>query len=220
MSEEMLAELLVDTSSEIADVANANEDGEINYYAVYKRVKVMLIPKNDECTTVIDRDGGTVDDYVDGESIWYVYGFEEILKETTLLAEYIDVQGDGRIEIEFRAREEGKTHAPWTGTGTIINVYDNVTDELVESFYIVIFGDLNGDSYITAADISLAEDEALGLTWWSSEDEVEYAPYMVKAADLSGNNKLITATDVAIVESASLGLYEIFQEDGSYEDYI
>ena len=219
-TEEMLAELLVDTSSEIADVANANEDGEINYYAVYKRVKVMLIPKNDECTTVIDRDGGTVDDYVDGESIWYVYGLEEILKETTLLAEYIDVQGDGRIEIEFRAREEGKTHAPWTGTGTIINVYDNVTDELVESFYIVIFGDLNGDSYITAADISLAEDEALGLTWWSSEDEVEYAPYMVKAADLSGNNKLITATDVAIVESASLGLYEIFQEDGSYEDYI
>ena len=179
----------------------------------------MLIPKNDTCSTVIDRNGGTVDDYVDGESVWFVYGLQEVLKDTVLLAEYIDVQGDGRIELIYRDREEGNTHAPWTGTGTVINVYDNVTDELVESFYIVIYGDLNGDSYVTAIDGSIADDEVIGLTWWSFEGMPEYRAYMVKAADLSGYDAEIHATDAAIIDNASLGLFFIYQTDGSIEDF-
>ena len=189
-TEEMLANLLVDPAAETVDSANADENGEINYYAVYKRVKVMLIPKNDECTTVIDRNGGTVDDYVAGESIWYVYGLEEVIKDKDLLDFFIDVQGDGRIEIIFR---EGIINN-WTGTGTVINVYDNVTDELVESFYIVIYGDLNGDSYITAIDTSIALDETLYITSWSDENSDEYAPYMVKAADLINQDCFSSST--------------------------
>ena len=217
-TEEMLAELLVDTSNEIADVANANEDGEINYYAVYRRVKVMLIPKNDTCTTVIDRNGLTVDDYVEGESVWYVYGLEEILKDTLLLAEYIDVQGDGRIEIEYKERGEGATHAPWVGTGTVITVYDNVTDRPVESFYIIIFGDLNGDSFINATDVAIIEDESFGYTSWSIEGEDDYAPYMLKAADLAGFDERINVSDFAIIENAALRLYIMNQVDGTYEE--
>ena len=219
-TEEMLANLLVDPATETVDSANADENGEINYYAVYKRVKVMLIPKNDECTTVIDRNGGTVDDYVAGESIWYVYGLEEVLDEELLLGEYVDVQGDGHIEIIYRDRDIlGGTHYPWIGTGAVINVYDNVEEKIVESFFIIIFGDLNGDAYVTATDVAIIEDESLGLTWWSIEGEDQYCHYMVKAADLAANDWSISASDYAIIESVALGLYQLDQTDGTYGYY-
>jgi len=217
-TEEMLAELLVDTETEVADYANADENGNINYYAVYKRVKVMLIPKNDTCTTIIDRNGLTVDDYEHGVSEWYVYGLTDILKDTVLLAEYIDVQGDGRIELIYSDRASGGTQAPWTGTGTIINVYDNVTGELAESFTIIIYGDLNGDSYITATDVSILDAEVIGLTHWSVDFDDTYAPYRIKAADLGGADGVLSARDVAVVDNFVLGLYLMNQDDGTYVD--
>ncbi len=215
---------LVDINNVIAspDLVNG-VDGSINFYAVYERVKVMLIPEQSpetadfEVTTVIDRDGGTVDDYVDGTSVWFVYGLQERLRENKLLNDYIDVQGDGRIEIEYREKDDGTTYAPWTGTGTVINVYDNVTDELVESFYIIIFGDLNGDSFIQSADADIAEQEALGYTYWSKPAAVGYyIPYMHKAADVGEKlDGRINTVDSLIIEESALGFVDIDQTNAS-----
>ena len=189
-------------------------DEDLTFEASFDRVKVMLIPKNDTCTTVIDRAGGTVDDYVEGESVWYVYGLKEKLKESVLLSDYIAVQGDGRIEIAYRQKDDGSTYAPYTGTGTVINVYDNVTGELVESFYIVIFGDVNGDSYIHAADAAVVNDEALMANGfdnlWSVEGFAGYKPYMLKAANLDGD-QIITSTDTALIKNSALGISKIDQ---------
>ncbi len=186
----------------------------LTFEASFDRVKVMLIPKNDTCTTKIDRAGGTVDDYVEGESVWYVYGLKTKLKESVLLSEYIDVQGDGRIEIEYRKKDDGSTFAPYTGTGTVINVYDNVSGELVESFYIVIFGDLDGDSYIKSGDAAIADAEALmanGLdNLWSIEGLAGYKPYMLKAANLD-DDQIITSTDTALIKNSALGISTIDQ---------
>ncbi len=218
----------VDTDNVIAGTELVNgTDGSINFYAVYERVKVMLIPEQSPATpgftvtTIIDRgsEENTVDDYVDGESVWFVYGLQTKLKETKLLNDYIDVQGDGRIEIEYRKKDDGSTFEPYTGTGTVINVYDNVTDELVESFYIVIFGDLDGDSYIKAADADIADQEALGYTHWSKTAPVfkdDYRPYMHKAADVGENRtgKIDTA-DALIIEERALGYCYIDQTDAS-----
>ncbi len=217
---------IIDTENVIAGTALVNgTDGSINFYAVYERVKVMLIPEQSpvtpgfEVTTIIDRDGGTVDDYVDGTSVWFVYGLQTKLKETKLLNDYIDVQGDGRIEIKYRKKDDGSTFAPYTGTGTVINVYDNVTDELVESFYIVIFGDLDGDSYIKSADAAIADEEALGYTYWSKTAPVfkeYYSPFMHKAADVGENltGKIDTA-DALIIEETALGYCFIDQTNAS-----
>ena len=188
-------------------------DSDLEVTPIFERVKVMLVPKAGS-TTVIDRDGLTVDDYVDGESTWYVYGLEEILKETTLRENFIDVTGDGRIEIVYRELANGKTFAPYTGTGTVINVYDNVTGELVESFTIIIFGDLNGDSFIQAIDASIAEDEVLMNTDWSDEYSDNYTEYMLIAADFDKNG-VIKAADTANIENTALGITIIDQTDGS-----
>ena len=180
---------------------------DLTLYAVYERVQVMLIPKNETCTTVIDRNDLTVDDYVDGESKWYVYGLEQMITTPELLDEYIDVSGDGRIELAFEATQnEG-----YPGTGTTINVYDNVDNELVESFKIIIFGDLNGDAYINAVDVAIATDESLGVTGWSATNNPDlYIEHRYLAADVNEDGR-INAVDVTIISDNSLGVYVIDQ---------
>ena len=179
----------------------------IEIFAAYERVKVMLIPENDTCTTIIDRAGLTVDDYT-ADSEWYVYGLEEILSLNTLNNNYIDVQGDGRIEV-IKIKDNSKYY----GTGSIINVYDNVTDELVESFRIVIFGDIDGDSYANGVDLSILSEEVLSLTYWSIDGADEYCAYKVMAADLRPDG-IIDVQDKALHNKHVLSLGYINQETG------
>lgn len=182
------------------------EDFEI--FAKYDRVKVMLIPKNDTCTTVIDRAGKTVDDYT-ADSTWYVYGLDEILPKQYLLNTYIDVQGDGTLVIT-----KINDNSNYYGTGSIIDVYDNVTGELVESFRIIVFGDINGDSYANGIDLSIMSEEALGLTGWSIKGIDEYCAYKVKAADLAPLYGQIDGQDKALLNQHVLSLGEINQVTG------
>ncbi len=185
-------------------------------YAVYDRVKVMLIPEptNAECTTVIDRAGLTVDDYVEGESKWYVYGLVTGINKTTLEDKYIDVSGDGHAEIIILNENYGEK----TGTGTIINVYDDVTGKIVETFRVIIFGDLNGDARIDATDDSMISDEIMGVTSWSYQTSPEYIDYRKKAANLtaitSGDNR-VDVTDGTCINAHVLGSARIVQTDGS-----
>ncbi|MBQ2842149.1 MAG: InlB B-repeat-containing protein [Clostridia bacterium] len=188
------------------------EDYEL--YAVYERVKIMLIPKNDTCTTIIDRAGGDVDDYT-ADSQWYVYGLQEYITSTTLLDEYIDVSGDGRIEIIY----VNDVVKPYTGTGTVINVYDRLGTEetsddiLVESFHIIIFGDVNGDSVAQAIDATYVFDEAAGLTTWSNPYADNYTHYLVKAADITGEG-FIESIDGSYISDHTIGIVIIDQETG------
>lgn len=185
-------------------------------YAVYDRVKVELIkePTNNKCTTVIDRAGLTVDDYVEGESKWYVYGLKENLNKATLESKYIDVAGDGHAEIIVLRENYGTV----TGTGTIINVYDDVTGKIVESFRVIIFGDLNGDARIDATDDSMISDELMGVTSWSYETSEEYCDYRKKAANLTGltlGDNRVDVSDATGINSHVLGSAQIVQLDGS-----
>ena len=42
----------------------------------------------------------------------------------------------------------------------VVELYDNADGSLVETFHIVVFGDLNGDSHVNGLDVSIATDEA------------------------------------------------------------
>ena len=193
------------------------------YYAVYERVKVMLIPNDDaqywagsnsNCTTVIDRAGGTVDDYDAATSTWYVYGLTDKLRiETTYdmkrLDTYVDVSGDGYYEVvDFKVKDGS------VGTGTVINVYDNVTGELVESFWIIIYGDLNGDGVISNLDYTIALAEDAGETTWSRKIDTEnYVHYKAKAANVNGDT-IFSITDAAQINYYVLGTVRINQATG------
>lgn len=202
------------------DVANVYAEGatmparDLVLYAVYERVQVMLIPEQsvENCTTVIDRAGLTVDEYDAATSQWYVYGLVIGINETRLHNEFIDVQGDGYAKVTVLNPNFGDK----TGTGAIIDVYDNVTGEIVESFRVIIFGDLNGDARVDSTDDSIVSDEILGITSWQYTSSPEYVHYIKKAADLNGDGR-VNVTDGSSINSHVLGSARIIQINGDMQ---
>lgn len=183
---------------------------DVSYYATYERVKVALIPKTEDCTTQIERDDtindtDKVDDYTE-TSEWFVYGLKEKLTEEKLLEQFIDVQGDGYIVVKLSS-------AKFAGTGSVIEVYDYVTGQLVEKFWVVIFGDIDGNGAVRAVDVSMCEDETIGLTSWSRKSSDSFVSYMFKAADVDGNGRIKTA-DGSIINDHTLGAHAIDQVTG------
>lgn len=73
----------------------------------------------------------------------YIYGVEPEAMES--IDAVFEVVGDGYMSIV--ANEAGSE----AGTGTIVEVYDN-SDNLVASYVLVIFGDVNGDGMVDVVD--------------------------------------------------------------------
>ena len=197
------------------NIPSAMPANDIVIVPVFEKITVQLIAR-DGSTTVIDRKGGTVNDYT-ADSEWYVYGLEEYLTEDALLNRFVDVQGDGRIEVI----PVDVNFGPYRGTGTKINVYDRMgsvdntaDDVLAESFRVVIFGDVNGDAIIRSVDSTIVDDEVYGFTSWSDETIPDYCDYMLFAADLDKNG-IISSNDAANIRCYVSGVVEIDQVTGT-----
>lgn len=214
----------VDENGDQVEDGMAMPDRDFNIYADFERVAVKLIPKAGSAT-IVERDGAVeknadnsvtpnrVNPKVDGNyEEWYIYGLKTGITETELLSTYIDVLGDGRIEVT--PRKPGRDNA--TGTGTVVKVYDNVTDQVVEAFYIIIYGDLDGDAFVNATDASMAYDENLWATRWSDPNSDQYVAYMLKAANIK-KDSIINQQDARMIYDHSLNIGIINQETGSIE---
>ena len=203
----------------------------LNLYAVYEEViPVKLVPKDENSTAMIERDGvvetyntdlsatpvgvteikeaNETDTYeADGYDAYYVYGLKTNITVDDI-ADYVRVTGDGRYEIELNST--GKA-----GTGAIIAVYDkNGTEDqsddvLVEQFYIIIFGDIDGDTDISTNDTSRLNTE-IRTRDWSGDSKIKY---LVKAADLDLDTDIST-NDLARLNSAIRLTIEIDQKTG------
>lgn len=161
------------------------QDVEIN--AIFERVPVKLIPMAGS-TTVIDDD------------INAIYGLELYATEEILRESYLDVEGDGY----FTVAPSKKTAC---GTGTVVELYDNVTGELLETYTIVIFGDLNGDSKINNNDYTIAKAEVDMFTFWSDPMDESYDVYKTMAADFDGDGM------ISVKESSSINRYVLGSVD-------
>lgn len=200
-------------------------DRDFNIYADFERVAVKLIPKAGS-VTIVERDGAveknannsvtpnkvnptTAGDY----SEWFIYGLKEGITQDELLSTYIDVLGDG----EIRVYPEKPGINTVTGTGTVVEVYDNVAKQVVETFYIVIFGDLDGDATVDSTDVSIVAKEALlSLQTWSKKTGNEYIAYLFKAGNIRADS-VINQQDVGLVYDHSLNAGTINQVTGLIE---
>ncbi len=81
------------------------------------------------------------------------------------------------------------------GTGAVINVKNN-SGEILDSYTVIIFGDVNGDGNITAADAGVVILASVGAT-------IGNKVYSV-AADVNADGE-ITAADSGVVELSSVG---------------
>ena len=183
----------------------------LTIYPVFVRVPVALaIAEGSTANIVESEDNGTM-------VVGYIDGLETRLSEDVLRDSYITVEGDGRIEVTL-------TYFDICGTGTEVKVIDNVTDEVVGVYYLVIYGDVNGDADIDATDVAMIKDEALGITAWSSEgntralEEGGYDRSKVLAADMNGDGKILSA-DATILTNVTLFLAEIDQQSGEVIAY-
>ena len=184
--------------------------------AIYNRVPVTLEVVSTK-TTVIDK----VDDPT-AEFTGYIYGLDLNISTAKFASDYAEVVGNGHLVITPVA---AYATLDACGTGTKVELVDNVTNEVVETYYVVIYGDLNGDGRVNGSDVQVARMEvsmtpnaAVGELWSvDSNDnplnpETTPAPILL-AADLNGDGR-ITSTDTTAIRSISMGIATVNQVTG------
>ena len=110
---------------------------------------------------------------------------------------YVTVSG-GSFEYEYPTAKQVM------GTGTKVKVYD-VEQQLVDTYTVVIFGDVNGDSWYDGVDAYFVSLIANGLISQSNLSDAQLA-----ACDANHDGAIDTA-DVALIERAGLLLNDINQ---------
>ena len=207
LSEVELGQYAEDVEAYVIDFAAAAPTvpaQKIEIYPVFARVVVALAIPADSTAEILK--------YDDETKIGYVTGLETLLDEDTLLSTYLAVKGDGRLEVTL-------TKYGVCGTGTKVEVIDNLTDKPVETYFIIIYGDVNGDAYIDATDASIVYNEAAGATYWSLERSEAYDYCMVVAADIHDKDGLVSAADATAISDIALYVADVDQVTGNVEYY-
>ncbi|MBQ7595360.1 MAG: Ig-like domain-containing protein [Clostridia bacterium] len=121
--------------------------------------------------------------------------------------------GTANVLSYFTATEGGSLtftpDADGSGTGSTLTLCD-ASGTQVSTFTLVIFGDVNGDSWYDGRDSFIVNCLVNGLL---SRDQVGEAKYLAADCDHDGD---ITATDVQILEQAGLLLSQVDQTKPDY----
>ena len=141
----------------------------------------------------------------------FVYGLQPGITENIFEGQYIKVEGNGHIEYNGSF-----------GTGTIVNLINDKTDELFSTYTIIIFGDVDGDGVYDGQDAFIVNCIANGLL---TKEQVGEAKWM--AADCNHVGE-VNSSDVILLEQAGLLLSEVDQtasqeelmETQAYRDYL
>ncbi len=131
-------------------------------------------------STIIDEQRGFIyglDNY-QGVNAW---ANDESL--TDLIAQgYLEIEGDGRLEYTYVG------DYTTLGTGAKVEFINNKTNEVVETYYIVVFGDCDGDGFLTYSDYV----DAYAYLGWE-DDTLDYADFTnpaVFALDLVADGEI------------------------------
>lgn len=143
-------------------------------YAVWRRIPVSLVAKTGS-STVVDR----------GKA--FIYGLEQGIAESVFLNDYVQILGDGELRITY--------HADAFGTGTKVELIDKQTTEVLETYYIVIFGDVDGDGLVTATDAQTVGRLSSYQSSFAADSAFKFA------ADLTGDGN-VDAFDLNVITAA------------------
>lgn len=136
-----------------------------------------------DSAAVVDRERG------------FIYGLDFGLTETMLRTQYLDVSG-GSLQIES---ETGAI-----GTGTVVRLIDDKTGDVVESFTVVLFGDVTGDGLLNSTDVTELRNINAHLTAY------EDGSAFLFAADIT-HDGIVNSSDVTDIRSANARILDIGQ---------
>ncbi len=120
-----------------------------------------------------------------------IYGLKAKITQEEFENDFIILSGNAMLVI-----------TPTTGgfgTGTKVDVVDNETQNIIETFTIVIFGDVNGDGNIDGMDAGVLVDIENYKTVWDSVTEAAF----IKAGDLNGDGNFDSVDAGIIVDEAN-----------------
>lgn len=140
----------------------------------------------------------------------YIYGVEPEAGET--VDAVFEVVGDG--ELEILANDAGSE----AGTGTIVNVLDTNGD-VVETYCLIIFGDVNGDGFVDTGDSGDIDLHDAWMYEYSADGMRFDLAYQVFAGDINcdefvdtGDSGDIELHDAYMYEAGSDGM-RLYQAD-------
>ena len=123
------------------------------------------------------------------ETLGFSNGFETYYALADALTTTL---GDEYLRITASNAEEG-----YESTGTLIEVLDTDKTTVLETYYFVYFGDVNGDGYVDNGDASAAESYALESGYLTTI-------YEVLGGDANGDTYTDNG-DSSMIETAALG---------------
>ena len=181
----------------------------VNAYDTMPAENITIVPKfNRDPVKLVPMDGS--DTVIDRDEM-IIYGFNsDRLSESIIREKFLKVEGDGYFTIDTAV--EG---LPFYGTGAVVKLYDNAdpSGEPIETYVIIVFGDLNGDGRINASDDSIISSEISAANYdelWSYAALPGYNKYKVMAADINSDG-LVNATDRSTISNVTLGSERIDQ---------
>ena len=128
-----------------------------------------------------------------------IYGLEPGITAEQFESSFVSVDSGYLLEYSTGA----------IGTGTVVSVKNDSTGEAVDSYTIIIFGDINGDGSIDSLDAGTAVDyENYMLAWDPPFDEI-----MPFAGDINGDGS-IDSLDAGIMVDAENYMLNISQVTG------
>lgn len=157
-------------------------------YAVWYKVPITIAAQ-DGSTTFIN------------EGNRFIYGLVPGITQSVFESAYIELSGNARLEYT--------TLNGSFGTGTIVELIDNDTQEIMESYRIIIFGDVNGDGSVDGIDAGRMIDFDAALIQWDTVTDAA----LLRAADLNGDGN-VDSIDAGIVVDAENFLVTIDQATG------
>lgn len=141
----------------------------------------LAVPEG--ATTVVDEDKK------------FIYGLDLMITESALLNDYLRVSGDGHLELD--------TNSGYIGTGAKVRVVDD-TGESVQTYTLILFGDIDGDGMISNQDIVAMKNRNAQIVPYSMDEASAFA------CDLFEDN-VISNQDLSILKGLVAGTITLNQ---------
>jgi hypothetical protein len=136
---------------------------------------------DEELVSLHAKEGSTT---IIDENRKYIYGLRKQLMCSKLESDFLTVEGNGHLTYNMTM----------VGTGMELNLVNDYTGEVVDTYTMLIYGDLNGDGYINSSDLPIMKGMVYG-----SEDASFTRPEAF-AADLNGDGD-INNTDLTVLKT-------------------